>query len=86
VTNSSTRFPGCGREHYSSSSGAARALSLIWKGLNITGKAYGVTARTGSIAEPNLLTERHVTVDPRLVLGATSCRLRFFQSFRCHTC
>jgi glyceraldehyde 3-phosphate dehydrogenase len=46
-----------------SSSGAARALSLIWKGLNITGKAYRVPTRTGSIAELNLLTERKTTVD-----------------------
>jgi glyceraldehyde 3-phosphate dehydrogenase len=46
-----------------SSSGAARALGFIWKGLKITGKAYRVPARTGSIAELNLLTERAVTVD-----------------------
>ena len=46
-----------------SSSGAARALSFIWKGLKITGKAYRVPTRTGSIAELNLLTERQVTVD-----------------------
>jgi glyceraldehyde 3-phosphate dehydrogenase len=46
-----------------SSSGAARALAFIWKGLNITGKAYRVPARTGSIAELNLLTERPVTVE-----------------------
>jgi glyceraldehyde 3-phosphate dehydrogenase len=45
-----------------SSSGAARALSFIWKGLKITGKAYRVPTRTGSIAELNLLTERTVTV------------------------
>ncbi len=45
-----------------SSSGAARALGFIWKGLKITGKAYRVPARTGSIAELNLLTERQVTV------------------------
>jgi glyceraldehyde 3-phosphate dehydrogenase (phosphorylating) len=44
-------------------SGAARALSFIWKGLKITGKAYRVPARTGSIAELNLLTERKVTVE-----------------------
>lgn len=44
-----------------SSSGAARALAFIWKGLNITGKAYRVPTRTGSIAELNLLTERPVT-------------------------
>ena len=46
-----------------SSSGAARALGFIWAGLNITGKAYRVPTRTGSIAELNLLTERPVTVD-----------------------
>jgi glyceraldehyde 3-phosphate dehydrogenase len=46
-----------------SSSGAARALAFIWSGLNITGKAYRVPTRTGSIAELNLLTERPATVD-----------------------
>jgi glyceraldehyde 3-phosphate dehydrogenase len=46
-----------------SSSGAARALAFIWKGLNITGKAYRVPTRTGSIAELNLLTERPATVE-----------------------
>jgi glyceraldehyde 3-phosphate dehydrogenase len=46
-----------------SSSGAARALQFIWKGLKITGKAYRVPTRTGSIAELNLITERPVTAD-----------------------
>ena len=46
-----------------SSSGAARALGFIWPGLKITGKAYRVPTRTGSIAELNLLTERPATVD-----------------------
>jgi glyceraldehyde 3-phosphate dehydrogenase len=46
-----------------SSSGAARALAFIWKGLNITGKAYRVPTRTGSIAELNLLTERPAAVE-----------------------
>ena len=46
-----------------SSSGAARALAFIWEGLKITGKAYRVPTRTGSIVELNLLTERRVTVD-----------------------
>lgn len=46
-----------------SSSGAARALAFIWEGLNISGKAYRVPTRTGSIAELNLLTERPATVD-----------------------
>src|SRR4029453_16393252 len=45
------------------SSGAAKALSFIWPGLKITGKAYRVPVKTGSIAELNLLTEKPVTVD-----------------------
>jgi len=44
-----------------SSSGAARALQFIWKDLKITGKAYRVPTRTGSIAELNLVTEQPVT-------------------------
>ena len=46
-----------------SGSGAARALSFIWPDLKITGKAYRVPTRTGSIAELNLLTEKTVTAD-----------------------
>lgn len=46
-----------------SSSGAAKALAFIWKDLKITGKAYRVPTRTGSIAELNLITGRPVTVD-----------------------
>jgi glyceraldehyde 3-phosphate dehydrogenase len=46
-----------------SSSGAAKALAFIWPGLQITGKAYRVPVKTGSIAELNLLTEKPVTVD-----------------------
>ncbi|HEU5102000.1 MAG TPA: glyceraldehyde 3-phosphate dehydrogenase NAD-binding domain-containing protein [Roseiflexaceae bacterium] len=46
-----------------SSSGAAKALGLIWPGLKITGKAYRVPVRTGSIAELNLVTERPITVE-----------------------
>ncbi|MDZ4719429.1 MAG: glyceraldehyde 3-phosphate dehydrogenase NAD-binding domain-containing protein [Roseiflexaceae bacterium] len=45
------------------SSGAARALQFIWKDLKITGKAYRVPVKTGSIAELNLITEKAVTVD-----------------------
>jgi glyceraldehyde 3-phosphate dehydrogenase len=45
-----------------SSSGAAKALSFVWPGLKITGKAYRIPIRTGSIAELNLLTEKPVTV------------------------
>ena len=46
-----------------SSSGAARALQFIWKDLKITGKAYRVPVRTGSIAELNLVTERPTTIE-----------------------
>jgi glyceraldehyde 3-phosphate dehydrogenase len=46
-----------------SSSGAARALAFIWKDLKITGKAYRVPTRTGSIAELNLVTDRTVTAE-----------------------
>jgi glyceraldehyde 3-phosphate dehydrogenase len=46
-----------------SSSGAARALQFIWKDLKITGKAYRVPVRTGSIAELNLVTERATTAE-----------------------
>jgi len=46
-----------------SSSGAAKALRFIWKDLQITGKAYRVPVRTGSIAELNLLTEKPCTVE-----------------------
>jgi glyceraldehyde 3-phosphate dehydrogenase len=45
-----------------SSSGAARALGFIWKDLQITGKAYRVPTRTGSIAELNLVTGQPCTV------------------------
>ncbi|GCE30104.1 glyceraldehyde-3-phosphate dehydrogenase [Dictyobacter alpinus] len=45
-----------------SSSGAAKALKFIWPDLKITGKAYRVPVKTGSIAELNLITERAVTV------------------------
>jgi len=45
------------------SSGAAKALSFIWPGLKITGKAYRIPVRTGSIAELNLVTEKPVTVE-----------------------
>ncbi len=46
-----------------SASGAARALQFIWKDLKITGKAYRVPTRTGSIAELNLVTEKDCTVE-----------------------
>jgi len=46
-----------------SSAGAARALQFIWPTLKITGKAYRVPVRTGSIAEVNVVLEKSVTVD-----------------------
>ncbi len=46
-----------------SSSGAARALQFIWPDLKITGKAYRVPTRTGSIAELNLVTKKPVTAE-----------------------
>jgi len=46
-----------------SSSGAARALQFIWSDLRVTGKAYRVPVRTGSIAEVNLIVRRATTVD-----------------------
>jgi glyceraldehyde 3-phosphate dehydrogenase len=46
-----------------SSSGAARALQFIWKDLQITGKAYRVPTRTGSIAEVNAVVGRATSVE-----------------------
>jgi len=46
-----------------SSSGAAKALLFIWKNLKLTGKAYRVPTRTGSIAEVNAYLERPTTAD-----------------------
>jgi glyceraldehyde 3-phosphate dehydrogenase len=44
-----------------SPSGAAKALKFIWPDLAITGKAYRVPVRTGSIVELNAVTERPTT-------------------------
>jgi glyceraldehyde 3-phosphate dehydrogenase len=41
-----------------SSSGAAKALKFIWPELKVTGKAYRVPVRTGSIVELNAVVER----------------------------
>jgi glyceraldehyde 3-phosphate dehydrogenase len=46
-----------------SSSGAAKALRFIWEDLKVTGKAYRVPTRTGSIAELNLITTKPCTID-----------------------
>jgi glyceraldehyde 3-phosphate dehydrogenase len=45
------------------SSGAAKALRFIWPDLEITGKAYRVPVRTGSIVELNVVTERETSRD-----------------------
>ncbi len=45
------------------SSGAAKALKFIWPDLSITGKAYRVPTRTGSIVELNVLLDRTTTTD-----------------------
>lgn len=62
-----------------SSSGAARALQFIWPDLKITGKAYRVPVRTGSIAELNLITERSTTaeeINAAFVAAAASAPLK----------
>ena len=46
-----------------SSSGAAKALKFIWPDLNVTGKAYRVPTRTGSIVELDANLNRAVTAD-----------------------
>lgn len=46
-----------------SSSGAAKTLLFIWKDLKLTGKAYRVPTRTGSIAEITALLKRPATAD-----------------------
>jgi glyceraldehyde 3-phosphate dehydrogenase len=46
-----------------SSSGAAKALKFIWPDLNVTGKAYRVPVRTGSIVELTAMVERPTSRD-----------------------
>ena len=46
-----------------SSSGAARGLKFIWPDLNVTGKAYRVPLRTGSIVELTAAVERATSRD-----------------------
>ena len=46
-----------------SASGAAKALQFIWPELTLTGKAYRVPVRTGSIAELTALVERDTSAD-----------------------
>lgn len=46
-----------------SSSGAAKALKFIWPDLEVTGKAYRVPVRTGSIVELNAVLNRETTAD-----------------------
>lgn len=46
-----------------SASGAAKALKFIWPDLRVTGKAYRVPVRTGSIVELNALVGRETSRD-----------------------
>lgn len=46
-----------------SSSGAAKALGFIWPDLQITGKAYRVPVRTGSIVELNVIPEHEIATE-----------------------
>jgi glyceraldehyde 3-phosphate dehydrogenase len=46
-----------------SSSGAAKSLKFIWPDLDITGKAYRVPVRTGSIVELNVVLNKNTTVE-----------------------
>ncbi|MBA3872583.1 MAG: aldehyde dehydrogenase [Anaerolineae bacterium] len=46
-----------------SSSGAAKALLFIWKDLKITGKAYRVPTRTGSIAEVTAVLDKKTNAE-----------------------
>ncbi len=46
-----------------SSSGAAKALKFIWPDLNITGKAYRVPVRTGSIVEVNVVVDKATSTE-----------------------
>jgi glyceraldehyde 3-phosphate dehydrogenase len=46
-----------------SSSGAAKSLGYIWPDLKVTGKAYRVPVRTGSIVELNVMTRKPATVE-----------------------
>lgn len=46
-----------------SASGAAKALRFVWPDLQISGKAYRVPVRTGSIAELNVVVERSTSAD-----------------------
>jgi glyceraldehyde 3-phosphate dehydrogenase len=46
-----------------SSSGAAKGLKFIWPDLNVTGKAYRVPVRTGSIVELTAVIERATSRD-----------------------
>ena len=45
------------------SSGASKALKFIWPDLSITGKAYRIPIRTGSIVELNVLLEKSIDAD-----------------------
>jgi glyceraldehyde 3-phosphate dehydrogenase len=61
-----------------SSSGAAKALKFIWPDLQVTGKAYRVPVRTGSIVELTVRTTQPTTVaevNEAFVAAAASAQL-----------
>ena len=62
-----------------SSSGAAKALVFIWEDLQMTGKAYRVPVRTGSIAEINAVLRRPVTRDEVVKAFETAAQTENFR-------
>lgn len=63
-----------------SSSGAAKALTFIWEDLQMTGKAYRVPVRTGSIAEVNAILNRPVTKEEVIDAFEQAAKTDAFQS------
>ncbi len=62
-----------------SSSGAAKALKFLWPDLDITGKAYRIPVRTGSIVELNVRVDRPTSVEElnnAFVAAADSAELK----------
>lgn len=62
-----------------SSSGAAKALTFIWEDLKMTGKAYRVPVRTGSIAEVNAILNRPVTKEEVIDAFEQAAKMEAFQ-------
>jgi glyceraldehyde 3-phosphate dehydrogenase len=62
-----------------SSSGAAKALIFIWEDLQMTGKAYRVPVRTGSIAEVNAILKRPVKREDIVTAFEDAAKQKSFQ-------